>query len=525
MHNGPALILLENRNVSRRNMKFRFSLAVASLLVLSALVAPLAVADQNELHKGPDLSVHPDGRGNRARQVPERGNSGAGAVVTGNGISYHNGPVMKGTVNVYYVYYGSWTDGQKALLEAFAASIGGSPYMAINTTYGDTVGNVSGQISFGGSTTDPGTKTTLADSDIASIVSSALSSGRLQNDPNGVFFVLTAAGIGESSGFLTQYCGWHTYGTFGGNNTKYAFVGNAAGPSFGSCAVQTSSPNNDPGVDAMISVMAHELEESASDPNLNAWYDSQGYENADKCAWTFGTTYQAANGSLANMNLGGKDYLIQRNWVNASGGYCALSYSVTPDFSLSVSPTSRSVTAGGTTAAYTVTPTALNNWAGTVTYSVTGGLPTGATANVSLNSITISTNTTVAPGSYNFTISGTDGTLTHTTTATLVVTVPSFTISISPASQTVQRPNSVTYTVTVTPQSGFSDNVALSAGPVRTGLNYGFDTNPVPSGNGSSHFTVTTSPSAKKGNVTLTVTGTGVTSGVTKSASATLRIQ
>ena len=25
------------------------------------------------------------------------------------------------------------------------------------------------------------------------------------------------------------------------------------------------------------------------------------------------------------MKLGGRDYLIQRNWVNAAGGYCGLS--------------------------------------------------------------------------------------------------------------------------------------------------------------------------------------------------------
>ena len=76
----------------------------------------------------------------------------------------------------------------------------------------------------------------------------------------------------------------------------------------------------------MVSVVAHELEEAVTDPNLNAWYDNRGYENADKCAWTFGTTYNATNGSKANMNLGGRDYLIQRNWVNASGGYCSISY-------------------------------------------------------------------------------------------------------------------------------------------------------------------------------------------------------
>jgi len=26
------------------------------------------------------------------------------------------------------------------------------------------------------------------------------------------------------------------------------------------------------------------------------------------------------------MTLGGKNYLIQRNWVNAGGGYCATGY-------------------------------------------------------------------------------------------------------------------------------------------------------------------------------------------------------
>lgn len=76
----------------------------------------------------------------------------------------------------------------------------------------------------------------------------------------------------------------------------------------------------------MASVIAHELEEAVTDPDLNAWYDVRGQENADKCAWTFGTTSTASNGSLYNIKLGTRDYLIQRNWVNASGGYCSMTY-------------------------------------------------------------------------------------------------------------------------------------------------------------------------------------------------------
>jgi hypothetical protein len=68
------------------------------------------------------------------------------------------------------------------------------------------------------------------------------------------------------------------------------------------------------------------LEEAVSDPDLNAWYDKTGNESADKCAWTYGTTSKSANGSLYNIVLGGFQFLIQRNWVNASGGYCAMTY-------------------------------------------------------------------------------------------------------------------------------------------------------------------------------------------------------
>jgi hypothetical protein len=70
---------------------------------------------------------------------------------------------------------------------------------------------------------------------------------------------------------------------------------------------------------------ANELEETDPDPDLNAWFDTQGYENADKCAWNFGTTSSAANGAKHNLTLGGKQYLVQQNWI-ATAGPCALSY-------------------------------------------------------------------------------------------------------------------------------------------------------------------------------------------------------
>jgi hypothetical protein len=247
-------------------MKYRFGAFAASLLLVGVM-NPSAGLAQNELNRGSNSDLHPDGRGNRARQTPPRNPKGesGGAVVPGNGISYHNGPVMHGTVNMYYIWYGDWTKdaGANAILTNWGNSIGGSPYENINSTYGDTTGNVSGAIALSLQSVNMSSSifgTSLSDSSITSIVSRALSTGALPTDSNGLYFVLTAPGINETSGFLTKYCGWHTYGSINGANIKYAFVGNAQGPNLGSCAWQTTkSPNGDPAADAMVSVMAHEL--------------------------------------------------------------------------------------------------------------------------------------------------------------------------------------------------------------------------------------------------------------------------
>jgi hypothetical protein len=255
----------------------------------------------------------------------------SGDAAPTNGINYRGGPVMLGTTNVYYVWYGDWTTLDPSgvgILTDFAQNIGGSPYFNINTTYYDGANRrVSNSVAWGTSTNDSYSQgKSLSDSQIFTVVSSAINGGRLPKDPNGVYFVLTSPDVTATSGFCTKYCGWHTHGTVSGTDIKYSFVGNAASKCLSSCSAQSSGPNGDAGADAMVSVIAHELEEAVTDPDLNAWYDNRGYENADKCAWTFGTTYSTNNGSKANMKLGTRDYLIQRNWVNAGGGYCSLSY-------------------------------------------------------------------------------------------------------------------------------------------------------------------------------------------------------
>src|SRR6185436_13766790 len=125
-------------------------------------------------------------------------------------------------------------------------------------------------VHYAGSTTDNYSRgTSLTDSAIQQVVSSAITSGRLPVDSHGVYFVLTSADVTASSGFCTQYCGWHTHGTINGTDIKYSFIGNPDRcPS--ACAAQSVGPNGNAGADAMVSIIAHELEEAATDPDLNA---------------------------------------------------------------------------------------------------------------------------------------------------------------------------------------------------------------------------------------------------------------
>jgi hypothetical protein len=81
----------------------------------------------------------------------------------------------------------------------------------------------------------------------------------------------------------------------------------------------------------MLSVIAHETEETNTDPDLNAWYNRRGSEDADMCAWTFGSHQTLmSSGAYYNMVLPGiangssRPYLIQRELSSSSK--CYVSY-------------------------------------------------------------------------------------------------------------------------------------------------------------------------------------------------------
>lgn len=257
---------------------------------------------------------------------------GATGIVT-PAITNHGGGVIA-TPRVYIIWVGNWnsptngvdTPAGQQIIRDFFSTIGNSSYFQLNQGYGMT-GNVSftpgakNEVTV----TSSGSTLSLSDNGVASLVVNAIKANQLPYDSNGAYFVLGASNVYELSGFCSQYCGWHSSYTAKriAGNIRVAFVASPRRCMNG-CAVQAVGPNGNGPVDAMISVIAHELEELASDPDLNGWYDSAGEENGDKCSWTYGSAmYTAANGAMANVKLGARDFLIQRNLQHTlTGDFC-----------------------------------------------------------------------------------------------------------------------------------------------------------------------------------------------------------
>ena len=269
----------------------------------------------------------PDGKGHGVFRPDAPRILRPGDTVAANGISYHGGPIMLGTTHVYFIFYGNWSgDTATTILPDWAKYLGGSDRYNVNTTYTDGSNHsISNSVTYGGATFDNYSQgTMLDDTAVAAVVSTAIGNSALPLDHNGVYFVLTSTDVDETTGFCTTYCGWHTAGLLSNVVIQYAFVGNTLACPNSCEGAPGNDPNGNEGADGMASIMAHELDETVTDPQADAWYDSSGNEVGDLCSYTYGSSiYTTANGSIANVHLGARDFLLQEEWINAGGGSCS----------------------------------------------------------------------------------------------------------------------------------------------------------------------------------------------------------
>jgi hypothetical protein len=159
-----------------------------------------------------------------------------------------------------------------------------------------------------------------------------------------------------------------------------------------------------------------------------------------------------------------------------------------------------------------------------VTLSVSG-LPSGVTASFPTNpttayynQLTFNVGSSVPAGQYPLTITGTAGSLTETTTMTLTVGVPSFTLSTAGYSTIGQGSTGTSY-VYVYSQNGFSGSVNLSISGLPSGVTATFGTDPTTY---SSTILFTVASTAAVGSSTLTITGTS--GSLTQTSTLTLTV-
>jgi hypothetical protein len=280
-------------------MARRFALASLLVLLITGLVgigAGAASAAKPETQKSNGHGHEFKSKDNKALGI------GLGLI---QNLQNHGGPVLTSSpASVKAIYWGSswsnstFTGDKQSGLDLFYAGWSGSGYSTTTTEYAGSNGQTSGVVSYAGHLVDtsagpataPSTATILAE--VSKVITSPVAHGYYP-----VYVDLKRGSAG--------YCAWHDTGTVRGVQVEVGFFFNIDGDS--GCNPADTSGNHSQGLAALANVSGHELSEAKTDPQLNAWYDRMGNENADKCAWTFHNLSHFSNGSV---------WKIQGNWSN-----------------------------------------------------------------------------------------------------------------------------------------------------------------------------------------------------------------
>jgi len=148
------------------------------------------------------------------------------------------------------------------------------------------------------------TKASISDSGIRSFIAGQFNSGNVNVATNIIYGVYLPAGMKvtmSGGASCSTFCGYHGHFNYGGLDIRYAVFPYL---DCNACKLSTLTV-----ADMMTIVASHEIREAVTDPMLNAWYDSSGYEADDKCAWH--NLYRMAEGGFA----------VQPEFSNGGGSY------------------------------------------------------------------------------------------------------------------------------------------------------------------------------------------------------------
>jgi len=281
-------------------------LVLSAVAIASLCAAPVwAQSDKSKNTETHDTRPEPPMLGKHLAKGQAKPDTGAGR--RSPNLVYHSGPVMTSGAVVRTIFWGtSWTaaDPKVTGLATFYGGVGGSDYIGSNSEYTQTGGtHVGTTVTYQGALIDTKAAPTKAPatSTIQTEVCSALSAAHVTPVTNGYYPVYVTTKRGSAG-----YCAWHSWGSCAGVNIQFAFFFNLDGDA--GCDPGDTSTNHPQGVAALANVSGHELSEALTDPRGNGWYDAQGAENSDKCAWTFGAPFV----TFKNNSV----WKVQGNWSN-----------------------------------------------------------------------------------------------------------------------------------------------------------------------------------------------------------------
>ena len=229
--------------------------------------------------------------GKHVQVFPHRGRASKRGGPGSSNLSYHNGPVIH-QAKVVPVFWGSsatWgtNSAPSALAQTlinFFVQFGTNGEYNVITQYYDFGGSVQltnlGNLYWIDNAPPP---TNVTDAALESEVVKAI--GQVGFDASTVYEVFlpltsyASFGNYDSCGGPNLYfCAYHGNFSSGGRDVKYASM---PYPSCGGCQWSgwTAAQNFE-------HFACHETREAATDPDGNAWYDRQGNEADDKCAWS-----------------------------------------------------------------------------------------------------------------------------------------------------------------------------------------------------------------------------------------------
>jgi len=213
---------------------------------------------------------------------------------------------MHGTTVVPVFWGSSWNNGsfvgdKRTGLDYLYSNVGGTPYAHTNSEYTDGSGNVNTS-SIGKGTDLTDTSATPSGAPSTTQVLAEVAAVTNNHPTANAYYPVYSDQPRGSAG----YCAWHSTGTIAGIQVQFGFFFNLDGDP--GCDPQDPGTTHSQGLEALANVSGHELSEMLTDPQLNAWYDQRGAENADKCAWTFSGT----------VTIGTQQWKIQGNWSNAA---------------------------------------------------------------------------------------------------------------------------------------------------------------------------------------------------------------